>query len=61
MENTTAIKTLVKLEEQLGDEYLSDYLKSINLMDDSEFTLSYGLGGMKYGVSPLTWKNSYRK
>lgn len=57
--NTTAIKTLVKLEEQLGDEYLSDYLKSINLMDDSEFTLSYGLGGMKYGVSPLNLASAY--
>lgn len=28
-------------------------------MDDSEFTLSYGLGGMKYGVSPLNLASAY--
>lgn len=57
--NTTAIKTLIKLEEQFGDKYLCDYLKSINLMDNSDFTLSYGLGGMKYGVSPLNLASAY--
>ena len=49
--NTTAIETLKKVIDKTGLDYVVNYLKSINLMDDSSFSYAYGLGGYTHGVS----------
>ena len=49
--NTTAVKTLKEVVDVVGVDYVVDYLKSINMMDDAPFSYSYGLGGYTYGVS----------
>lgn len=49
--NTTAIKTLKEVIDNIGQNKVIDYLKSINLMDEGSFSYSYGLGGYTYGVS----------
>ena len=49
--NTTAINTLKDVINKIGEEKVVNYLKDINMMDNSSFSYSYGLGGYTYGVS----------
>lgn len=58
--NTTALQTLMRLENRLGQGRLISYLDSVGLMDKGPFTLSYGLGGMTYGVSPFSLAAAYQ-
>lgn len=57
--NTCALKELELLQKEYGEEYLISYLKDINLWDNGHFSLSYGLGGMTYGVSPIALASAY--
>ena len=57
--NTTAVSTLSLLKEQLGEEKLISYLRSINLFDEGNFSLSYALGGMTYGTNPINVAGAY--
>lgn len=57
--NTTAISTLEKVINTIGVENVVAYLKSINLMDDGDFSYSYGLGGYTYGVSVTNLAAAY--
>ena len=57
--NTTAVSTLSLLKEKLGEEKLISYLRSINLFDEGNFSLSYALGGMTYGTNPINVAGAY--
>ena len=57
--NTTAILTLEKIIDKIGIYEVVEYLKSINLMDDGEFSYSYGLGGYSKGVSVTALAAAY--
>ena len=49
--NTTAVSTLKKVIDKIGQEEVINYLKDIRLMDNGPFSYSYGLGGFTYGVT----------
>lgn len=57
--NTSTLYTLEKVINKIGQDKCVDYLSKINIMDDGDFTLPYAIGGMKYGVSPITLAGSY--
>ena len=59
--NTTALKTLEEVISKAGINTVINYLKSINLLDvePNQFNLSYGLGAMYYGVSPVQLAGAY--
>jgi penicillin-binding protein 1A len=59
--NTTALTTLEKVINKVGINTVTDYLKSINLLDVSsdKFNLSYGLGAMHHGISPTQLASAY--
>ncbi|MCI5745980.1 MAG: penicillin-binding protein [Erysipelotrichaceae bacterium] len=49
--NTTAISTLKEVISKISLNKVINYMKEINIMDDGEFSYSYGLGGYTYGLS----------
>lgn len=59
--NTTALLTLDSVIKEKGINYVTNYLKSINLLDvkKEEYVESYGLGAFKYGVSPYNLAGAY--
>lgn len=59
--NTTALTTLESVIDKVGINTVINYLNSINLLDvkPSEFNLSYALGAMQYGTSPLNLAAAY--
>lgn len=57
--NTCALYTLEKVIDKIGQEKVINHLQSIGMMDDGPFTLSYGIGGMTYGVSPTNLAGAY--
>lgn len=57
--NTSTLYTLEKVINKIGQEKCVDYLKKINIMDNGVFTYPYAIGGMKYGVSPISLAGSY--
>ena len=59
--NTTALSTLNSVIKEKGINYVTNYLKSINLLDvkKEEYVESYGLGAFKYGVSPYNLAGAY--
>jgi len=59
--NTTALSTLEKVINKVGVTTVTKYLNDINLLDvePSKFNLSYGLGAMHYGVSPVQMAGAY--
>ena len=57
--NTCAISTLEKVIQKIGLNKAEEYLKDINMMDQGPFTYAYGIGGMKYGVSPIQVSGAY--
>lgn len=59
--NTTALSTLNSVIKERGINYVTNYLKSINLLDvkKEEYVESYGLGAFKYGVSPYNLAGAY--
>ena len=57
--NTTAINTLKEVIDKIGVNKVVNYLKQINLMDEGEFSYSYGLGGYTYGVSVTSLAAAY--
>lgn len=59
--NTTALRTLEKVIEEVGTQTVTNYLKDLNLLDveENKFNLSYGLGAMYYGVSPTQMAGAY--
>ncbi len=58
--NTTALSTLEKIINKIGLESVLDYLEDINMLDDRDsFNMSYGIGGMVYGVTPVSLAAAY--
>ena len=59
--NTTAVNTLKEVIDEIGVNKVTDYLKSIYLLDvdPNEFNYSYALGAMQYGVSPTQMASAY--
>lgn len=57
--NTCAVSTLEKVINKIGIQKVKDYLYDINLMDNGDFTYSYAIGGMKYGVSTTSIAGAY--
>ena len=59
--NTTALSTLENVIDTVGISTVTNYLKSINLLDvdPKEFNMSYALGAMQYGVSPTDLAGAY--
>ncbi len=57
--NTSTLYTLEKVIAKIGQAKVVDYLKSIGMMDEGEFTYPYAIGGMKYGVSPVALAGAY--
>lgn len=59
--NTTALKTLEEVIKKVGVSTVVQYLKDINLLDveENKFNLSYGLGAMYYGISPVQLSAAY--
>ncbi|MGN1296013.1 MAG: penicillin-binding transpeptidase domain-containing protein [Bacilli bacterium] len=57
--NTTAVSTLSLLKDKISEEELISYLRSINLYDEGNFSLSYALGGMTYGTNPISIAGAY--
>ena len=59
--NTTALSTLEEVIDKKGLNTITNYLKSINLLDidAKDFTMSYALGAYRYGVSPLDLASAY--
>ncbi len=57
--NTSTLYTLEKVINTIGTDKVIDYLKTINIMDEGEFTYPYAIGGMKYGVSPIQLAGAY--
>lgn len=58
--NTSALDTLEKVTNYVGEERLRTYLSSIDLWDDGIYSPAYGIGGMTYGISPLQLAGAYR-
>lgn len=59
--NTTALSTLEEVINKVGVNTVTNYLQDINLLDvdTDKFNLSYGLGAMYYGVSPVNLAGAY--
>ena len=59
--NTTALKTLEEVINKVGINTVINYLKNINLLDvdSSNFNMSYALGAMYHGVSPVQMASAY--
>ncbi|MDY5853763.1 MAG: transglycosylase domain-containing protein [Bacilli bacterium] len=57
--NTCALKTLEQVENKISTSKVIQYLESIDLMDDGNYGLSYGIGGMTYGISPVKLSAAY--
>lgn len=59
--NTTALTTLEDVIEKVGVKTVTNYLKSLNLLDveENKFNLSYALGAMYYGVSTTQMAGAY--
>ena len=57
--NTCAITTLNRVINKIGMDNVVSYLNSINLMDNGNFSYSYGLGGYTYGVSVTNLAAAY--
>lgn len=57
--NTCALYTLEKVINKIGKDEVIKHLEKIGMMDEGPFTLSYGIGGMTYGVSPTNLAGAY--
>ena len=59
--NTTALSTLDSVISKKGINYVTSYLKTINLLDveKEEYAEAYALGAFKYGVSPYNLAGAY--
>ncbi len=59
--NTTALMVLDDVIKEVGINKVTDYLKSINLLDvdSSYFNSSYALGAFYKGVSPINLASAY--
>lgn len=59
--NTTALKTLEEVINKVGVNSVINYLRDINLLDvePSNFNISYALGAMYHGVSPVQMASAY--
>lgn len=57
--NTTSLYLLEDVINKIGVKKVISYLKDINMMDEGEFSYSYGLGGMTYGINLLSLGGAY--
>ena len=57
--NTSTLYTLENVERKIGRKKIVDYLNSIGLDDGGNFTYPYAIGGMTYGVSPISLAGAY--
>lgn len=58
--NTTALRTLQEVIDKIGLTKVLDYLEKINMLDNKDyFNMSYGIGGMVEGVTPIMLANAY--
>lgn len=59
--NTTALSTLEEVINKVGQEKVAQYLKDIQMfdLDTSYVPMSYALGGMTHGVSPIQLAGAY--
>ena len=58
--NTSTLYTLEKVIKKIGMEKVVSYLNDIGIMDEGRFSLPYAIGGMTYGVNPISLAGSYR-
>jgi len=59
--NTVALKTLQEVIDKVGLDEVLNYLSDINMLDCSkeEFNMSYGIGGMYNGVTPIQLASAF--
>lgn len=60
--NTTALSTLEKIINKIGLTKTIKYLENLGILDCNydQFNMSYGLGGMINGISPIQLAAAYR-
>lgn len=59
--NTVALKTLQEVIDKVGISNVIEYLDNINMLDckKENFNMSYGIGGMYNGVTPVQLASAY--
>lgn len=57
--NTSTLFTLEKVINKISEQKVIEYMNSIGIMDNGTFSLPYGIGGMTYGLSPISLAGAY--